>query len=46
MAQQLMETGKYKNLSLALTDDSDEVTRQLTAFQDEVKDHPEKFLLH
>lgn len=46
LLQQLMETGKYKNLSLALTDDSDEVTRQLTAFQDEVKDHPEKFLLH
>lgn len=46
LLQHLMETGKYKNLSLALTDDSDEVIRHLTTFQNEVKDHPEKFLLH
>ena len=42
---QLMETGKYKNLSLTLTDNPDEVIQKLTEFQDYVKKHPEELKL-
>ena len=43
LLQHLMKTGKYKNLSLALTDDSEEVIQHLLDFQDDVKEHPEKY---
>lgn len=42
---QLMEKGKYKNLGLALTDESDAVMQKLSDFQDYVKEHPEEFKL-
>ena len=43
LIQHLMQTGKYKNLSLMLTDDSEEVLRQLQDFQLDVQEHPEKY---
>ena len=43
LLQHLMKTGKYKNLSLALTDDSEEVIQHLLDFQSDVKKHPEKY---
>lgn len=43
LLQGLMKTGKYKNLCLALTDDSEEIMQQLTCFQDLAKAHPEEF---
>lgn len=45
LLQELMEKGKYKNLCLALTDDSEEVIQQLTEFQEQVKIHPEDYHL-
>lgn len=45
LLQHLMETGKYKNLSLALTDDSEVVMQQLLSYQKEVQDHPEEYNL-
>ncbi|MBR4532946.1 MAG: hypothetical protein IKO85_00130 [Bacteroidaceae bacterium] len=45
LLQHLMETGKYKNLSLALTDDSEVVVQQLLSYQKEVQDHPEEYNL-
>lgn len=45
LLQQLIETGKYKNLSLTLTDDSDEVIQKLNEFRAYVKEHPEEFKL-
>lgn len=45
LLQYLMETGKYRNLSLALTDDSQEVISQLINFQDDVKEQPERYHL-
>ena len=41
----LLEKGKYKHLSLTLTDDSEEVIRQLIRFQQLAKEHPEEFRL-
>ena len=38
-----MEKGKYKNLCLALTDDSDVVVQKLIDFQNYVKDHSKEF---
>ncbi len=43
LLQELMENGRYKNLGLALTDDSEDVKQKLTEFQDYVKRHPEEF---
>lgn len=43
LLQQLMEKGKYKNLCLALTDDSDVVVQKLIDFQNYVKDHSKEF---
>ena len=37
MLQNLMQTGMYKNLILALTDDLDEVVQELQRFQDSLK---------
>ena len=42
---QLMEKGKYKNLGLALTDESDAVMQKLGDFQDYANEHPEEFKL-
>lgn len=42
---QLMEKEKYKNLGLALTDESDAVMQKLSDFQNYVKTHPEEFKL-
>ena len=46
LLQQLLVKGKYKNLSLTLTDDSEVVKKQLIGFQDLAKAHPEAFNLH
>jgi len=43
LLQGLMAMGKYKNLSLTLTDDSEVVLRQLLDFQDKIKANPEAF---
>ena len=45
LLQQLMENGKYRNLCLDLTDDTEEVMQKLHDFQDCVKAHPDKFEL-
>ena len=45
LLQNMMEKGQYKNLSLTLTDDSEEIIEKLVIFQDLVKDHPEEFNL-
>lgn len=45
LLEQLMETGKYKNLSLTLTDNPDEVIHKLSEFQDYIKKHPDEFNL-
>lgn len=45
LLQKLAEKGKYKNLSLTLTDDSEEVKQQLLSFQDLAQEHPEAFTL-
>ena len=45
LMQRLMATGKYKNLNIVLTDDSEVVVRQLLDFQDQVRAHPEAFRL-
>ena len=46
LLKQLAEKGKYKNLSLTLTDDSEMVKQQLFGFQDMAKAHPEAFALY
>ena len=43
LLQNMMEKGQYKNLSLTLTDNSEEIIEKLVIFQDLVKAHPEKF---
>ena len=45
LLQTMMEKGKYKNLSLTLTDDSEEVMKQLINFQEMAEAHPENFNL-
>ena len=45
LIQALAEKGKYKNLPLALTDDSEEIMQKLIDFQNYVKAHPEEFCL-
>ena len=46
LLQKLIENGKYKNLSLTLTDDSEEIIQKLVAFQDMAKAHPEQFSIY
>lgn len=46
LLQELIEKGKYKNLSLTLTDDSEVVIEQLNSFQEQVKAHPDEFKLY
>jgi hypothetical protein len=41
----LSERGKYKNLSLTLTDEPEEIIGQLLSFQSLVQEHPEAFML-
>lgn len=41
----MVKTGKYKNLNLALTDDSKVIVEKLTDFQNQAKAHPENFSL-
>ena len=43
LLQTMMANGKYKNLSLTLTDDSEEVMKQLIKFQEMAQAHPEDF---
>ncbi|MBR2228923.1 MAG: hypothetical protein IJ886_01435 [Prevotella sp.] len=43
LLQGLMAVGKYKNLSLTLTDDSEVIVQKLLDFQDKVKANPEAF---
>ena len=45
LLQKMMENGKYKNLSLTLTDDFEEVIQKLLDFQELTKAHPEDFNL-
>jgi len=45
LLRQLTETGKYKNLSLTLTDDSEVIVQVLAQFQQIVEVSPEKFNL-
>lgn len=45
LLQKMMENGKYKNLSMTLTDDFEEVAEKLLDFQEQVKAHPEDFKL-
>ena len=45
LLQKLAEKGKYKNLSLTLTDDTEEVKQQLLSFQHLVQERPEAFAL-
>ena len=45
LLRQLTETGKYKNLSLTLTDDSEVIVQVLAQFQQIVEASPEKFNL-
>ena len=42
----LIETGKYKNLSLTLTDDSEVVMQKLLDFQNHIESHPEDYKPH
>ena len=46
LIQDLEKKGKYKNLYIDITDDSDVIIRDLSDFQNEVKAHPDKFKLH
>ena len=46
MLKSFSEKGIYKNLSLTLTDDIDEIIETLTKFQDYTKQHPEEFKLN
>lgn len=41
----LSERGKYKNLSLTLTDEPEEIIGQLLSFQSLAQEHPEAFML-
>lgn len=41
----LSERGKYKNLSLILTDEPEEIIGQLLSFQSLAQEHPEAFML-
>ena len=41
----LSERGKYKNLSLTLTDEPEEIIGQLLSFQSLAQEHPEAFIL-
>ncbi len=43
LLQKMMENGKYKNLSMTLTDDFEEVVHTLLDFQEFAKAHPEDF---
>jgi len=45
LLQQLMERGKYQNLRLALTDDSEEILVELIRFQHQANVYPDKFVL-
>ena len=45
LLQKMMKKGKYKNLSLTLTDDFEEVIQKLLDFQELTKTHPEDFCL-
>ena len=45
LLQKLMEKGKYKNLSLNLTDDAEVVKAALLDFQEQIKAHPENYNL-
>lgn len=45
LLQNMIEKGQYKNLSLTLTDDSEEIIEKLVNFQDLAKAHPEDFCL-
>ena len=45
LLQDMIDKGQYKNLSLALTDDSEEIIEKLNNFQMMVKEHPELFNL-
>ena len=46
LLRQLTEKGKYKNLSLTLTDDSEVIIQELAKFQQQVEASPEKYNLH
>ena len=46
LLQQLMGKGRYKNLGLDLTDETDDVIQKLSDFQDYIKAHPEEFSLY
>ncbi|MBO4849520.1 MAG: hypothetical protein J5529_01315 [Prevotella sp.] len=45
LLQKMTDKGKYKNLSLTLTDDVEEVIEKLIIFQETAKAHPEDFCL-
>ena len=45
LLQKMIEKGQYKNLTLTLTDDSEEIIEKLANFQAFVKAHPEDFSL-
>lgn len=45
LIQDLAKKGKYKNLYIDLTDDSEVVMKDLIDFQNEIKAHPKKFNL-
>ena len=45
LLQKMMEKGKYKNLSMTLTDDYEEVVQKLLDFQELTKAHPEDFCM-
>ena len=46
LLRQLTEKGKYKNLSLTLTDDSEVIIQELVKFQQQVEASPKKYNLH
>lgn len=46
LLQKLSDKGKYKNLSMCLTDNSDEILEKLNDFQKQAKSHPEDYCLH
>ena len=41
----LVKNGKYKNLRLSVTDESDEIVRELVKFQHKANVYPEKFVV-
>ena len=45
LLQMLMEKGKYRNLNLTLTDDTNVVVERLADFQQQVKAHPEDYCI-